>query len=132
MKKILAILVMLSLTACASLDSVVTLIPSFNDSNQSSKIIDIRADIERIDCTQPQLPQAQLIQRDLQWFHLYSESAGIRNSDVIRIIAPMEESVTDWANRSAKEKPSEVYCNIKKNILKDQAKSAAKAVLGRF
>jgi len=107
-------------------------VPSFNDGNQSSKIIDVRQDIENIDCSQPQLAQAQRLQKDLQWFHLYSESSGVRHNDVLRLIAPMEESAKDWAERSAKEQPSKIYCDIKKHILQDQARSAAKAVIGRF
>jgi hypothetical protein len=44
----------------------------------------------------------------------------------------MEEAVKDWADRAAKEQPSKIYCEVKKNILREQAKSAARAVIGRF
>ena len=129
MKNIIAVLALVLLSGCST---VVGWVPSFNDVNQSAKIIDVRQDVESIDCGQPQLAQAQRLQRDLQWFHLYSESSGVRHNDVLRLIAPMEEAVKDWADRAAKEQPSKIYCDIKKNILREQAKSAAKAVIGRF
>lgn len=132
MNRILAIIALLALSACSTVQSIVGEIPSFWDANQSAKIIDVRQDIERIDCGQSLLPQAQQIQRDLQWFHLYSESAGIRHQDVLRLIAPMEETANELADRAAKGTPSAIYCKLKKDILTDQAKTAAKAVLGRF
>lgn len=129
MKRILVLLALLALSGCSTVQSW---IPSFNDTNQSAKIIDVRQAVESIDCGQPQLAQAQRVQRDLQWFHLYSESSGSRHNDVLRLIAPMEEAVKDWADRAAKEQPSKIYCEVKKNILREQAKSAARAVIGRF
>jgi hypothetical protein len=44
----------------------------------------------------------------------------------------MEEATKDWVDRAAKEQPSKIYCDIKKNILREQVRSAAKAVIGRF
>lgn len=129
MKRILVLLALLALSGCST---VAGWIPSFNDTNQSAKIIDVRQAVESIDCTQPQLAQAQRVQRDLQWFHLYSESSGSRHNDVLRLIAPMEEATKDWADRATKEQPSKIYCEVKKNILREQAKSAARAVIGRF
>jgi len=129
MKRIIVLLALLALTGCST---VAGWIPSFNDPNQSAKIIDVRQAVESIDCSQPQLVQAQRVQRDLQWFHLYSESSGFRHNDVLRLIAPMEEAVKDWADRAAKEQPSKIYCEVKKNILREQARSAARAVIGRF
>lgn len=129
MKRLIVLLAMVTLTACSTVQSW---IPSFNDPNQSAKIIDVRQAVEHIDCSQSQLVQALLIQRDLQWFHLYSESSGFRHNDVLRLIAPMEESVKEWAERSTAAQPSKSYCEIKKNILREQARSAAKAVIGRF
>ena len=129
MKRLIVLLAVVTLTACSTVQSW---IPSFNDPNQSARIIDVRSDVERIDCSQPQLAQALQIQRDLQWFHLYSESSGFRHNDVLRLIAPMEEAVKVWVDRSSKEQPSKIYCEIKRNILREQAKTAARAVIGRF
>jgi hypothetical protein len=129
MRRLLAIITLISLTGCASISG---LIPSFWDDNQSAKIVDVRLKTDMINCEQAQLPQAQQLQADLRWFELYSESKGGRQQDVQRIIAPMQESVTDWVKRSTEGQGSKGYCEIKKKLLQTQAKSAASAILGRF
>jgi hypothetical protein len=130
MKRLITLLVLsLALTGCASITS---LIPSFWDPNQSARITDVRLRVDQINCEQAQLPQAQQIQNDLRWFELYSESKGSRQQDVIRIIQPMQESVTDWVKRSTDGQGSKNYCEIKKKLLQTQAKSAAQAIQGRF
>ena len=132
MRKIIIVLSLLVLSGCSSIKGLIAEIPSFNDPNQSARIIDVRQSIEQIDCGQPQLAQAQRVQSNLQWFHLYSESAGLRHGDVLRLTAPMEETVNELAARASKAEPSKLYCDLKKNILRDQARSAASAVLGRY
>jgi flagellar basal body L-ring protein FlgH len=129
MKRIFLLLAVLSLTACSTLQNW---IPSFWDANQSARITDVRLRVEQINCDQPQLPQALQVQTDLRWFELYSDSKGARQQDVIRIIAPMQESVSDWVKRSTDGQGSKGYCEIKKKLLQTQAKSAASAILGRF
>ncbi len=129
MKTILALITVVALTGCST---VKTWIPSFWDDNQSAKIVDIRKAAEDIDCKQPQLPQAKSIQNQIQWFQLYSESKGWRQQDVLKIVAPMKETVDDWAKRSAEKEGSTTYCEIKKKAIQAQAKRAAEAVLGRF
>ena len=130
MKRLITLLVLsLALTGCASITS---LIPSFWDPNQSARITDVRLRVEQINCELSQLPQALQIQNDLRWFELYSDSKGSRQQDVIRIIQPMQESVTDWVKRSTDGQGSKTYCEIKKKLLQSQAKSAAAAIQGRF
>jgi hypothetical protein len=130
MKRLITLLVLsLALTGCASITS---LIPSFWDPNQSARITDVRLRVDQINCELSQLPQALQIQNDLRWFELYSESKGSRQQDVIRIIQPMQESVTDWVKRSTDGQGSKTYCEIKKKLLQSQAKSAAAAIQGRF
>ncbi len=130
MKRLITLLfVTLALTGCASITS---LIPSFWDPNQSARITDVRLRVDQINCEQAQLPQALQIQSDLRWFELYSESKGSRQQDVIRVIQPMQESVTDWVKRSTDGQGSKTYCEIKKKLLQTQAKSAAAAIQGRF
>jgi flagellar basal body L-ring protein FlgH len=128
--KILAVAVVaLTLSGCSTVKGW---IPSFWDDNQSAKIVDIRKSAEDIDCKQPQLPQAKNLQSQIQWFQLYSESKGWRQQDVLKIVAPMKETVDDWAKRSAEKEGSSTYCEIKKKAIQAQAKRAAEAVLGRF
>jgi hypothetical protein len=128
MKKIITLLALtVILSGCAT---ITNMIPSFWDANQSARIVDVRVKIDAVNCEQAQLPQAAAIQNDLRWFELYSESKGTK--DVQRMIAPMQESVTDWVKRSTEGQGSKGYCEIKKKLLQTQAKSAASAILGRF
>jgi|AntAceMinimDraft_5_1070358.scaffolds.fasta_scaffold00989_11 hypothetical protein len=129
MKHLFLILSFVSLTGCST---VVSWIPSFWDDNQSARIINIRQTVENIDCKKPQLSQATEVQKDIQWFELYSTSKGFRQQDVLKIIAPMKATTTDWINRSAGKEGSEAYCNLKKRTLQLQAERAASAILGRY
>ncbi len=129
MKKLLVIFAVSLLSGCAS---IVSLIPSFNDPNQSQKIVDVRMAVDSLDCARPQHVQAVAIQRELRWFELYSESAGIRNQDVIRIIKPMQETVGEFVTRTKTQDASRVYCDLKKRAMQEQAARAAGVILGRF
>ena len=130
MNKLSIVIVSVMLTGCASL---VNMVPSFWDDNQSARIIDLRQAVEEITCEKgTQLADAEQVLADIQWFELYSESKGSRQQDVLRIIKPIKDTVTDWRDRSRKEEGSAAYCQAKKRILQGQTKRAAEAVLGRF
>ena len=131
MTKLLAIFAIAVLSGCASITG---LIPSGWDDNQSHRIINVRLDIERVDCKTAQLPQVAKIRDDLAWFRLYSESKGSRQADVIALTKPMSETVEDWHKRVSLEghKDNPIYCDLKKRVLQEQSTRAAKAVLGRF
>lgn len=128
MKKIIAVLALIMLSACSSVD-VSSVVPSFWDDNQSRSIINTYQLAVNIDCKEVQSIQAQAIVRELQWFQLYSESKGFLQKDVLKLIEPMQTTAREWVDREA---PSEAYCKIKKNIITAQARAAAAAVLGRF
>jgi hypothetical protein len=133
MKLISAILISVALSGCAStVGRVKGWVPSFSDTNQSAKIIDVRQSVAKLDCKQEHLPQVKLIKDNLQWFELYSTSKGWRQNDVLRLIKPMQESVDDFYKRSLDKQGSEAYCEIKKKLLTTQSTKAAEAVLGRF
>jgi hypothetical protein len=131
MTKLFAILSFALLSGCAGLTG---LIPSFWDDNQSHRIVNVRLDIERVDCKAQQLPQVVKIRDDLAWFKMYSESKGGRQADVILLTKPMTETVEDWYKRVAAEghKDNAIYCDLKKRVLQEQSQRAAKAILGRF
>ena len=131
MKKLLLLVTVLLLQGCAGLTG---LIPSFWDDNQSHRIINVRLDIERVDCKAQQLAQVAKIRDDLAWFKLYSESKGGRQADVIALTNPMTETVEDWHKRVTTEghKDNAIYCDLKKRVLQEQSQRAAKAILGRF
>lgn len=128
-KKLIIGLAILALTGCATVKSWV---PSFSDPNQSARIIDVRQSVHQLDCSQPHLPQALAIQRNLEWFHLYSQSKGWRQADVLRVIEPMEQTVAEFVKRSQAGQGSKFYCDTKKKIMEAQAARAAEAILGRF
>ena len=52
--RLLALVLAVALTGCAS---VKDMIPSFQDPNQSAKIIDVRQSVAQLDCKQPHAPQ---------------------------------------------------------------------------
>ena len=128
--RLLALVLVVALSGCASIKEM---IPSFQDPNQSAKIIDVRQSVVQLDCKQPHAPQVKLIKNNLEWFELYSTSKGERQKDVLRLIKPMQETVDDFYKRSTSEKQgSDAYCEIKKKLMTTQAERAASAVLGRF
>jgi hypothetical protein len=130
MKKLIAILaVSLSVTGCASIQS---LIPSFWDDNQSRAIIDVRQSVAQLNCEQEHAPQVKRIKDNLQWFELYSDSKGKRQQDVLKLVAPMKETVNDFYKRSTEKQGTKTYCEIKKKVMILQSDKAASAVLGRF
>ena len=128
MRKLTVILVLL-LTGCANIQSWV---PSFWDDNQSARIVDVRLAVDRLDCSQPQLAQITVIRDDLRWFELYSTSKGQLQKDVLRLIAPMQATVQDMYTRNTGGTASVTYCELKKQIMTQQAERIASAVLGRW
>lgn len=126
MKYIIAVIVAVSLTGCAT---VSTWIPSFWDDNQSHYIVQARLSIEQIQCDQPQQPQTQRLAEDLRRFELYSQAKGSLQKDVLRVIEPMQTTVKEWRDRG---EGSKTYCEIKKRILTQQGERASKVILGRW
>ena len=129
MRKLLAIILLVSLTGCSTVQSW---IPSFWDSNQSARITDVRLSVDRIDCDKPQLAQAVQLRDQLRWFELYSKSKGALQRDVLALIAPIQATTEDWYKRSLDGQGSVGYCNIKKKILEQQTERAAKGIMGRW
>ena len=125
--RILIVALVLALGGCANIQAWV---PSFWDDNQSAKIVDVRLNIERVDCVNA-LPGVARVRDDLEWFALYSESKGVLQKDVIRLITPMQATVEDWHARTV-QGASTTYCELKKSVMRQQAQRAAGAVLGRW
>jgi len=129
MKTFIVAVAVVMLTGCST---IVSKIPSFWDDNQSARIIDVRLRADSVNCSEPQLPQIRQCAQDLRWFELYSQSKGLRQTDVLKLIKPMQETVREWEERSSKQEGSKFYCETKKKIVSEQAKRAAEATLGRF
>jgi len=119
----------ITLTGCSTVKSWV---PSFSDTNQSARIIDVRQSVAQLDCKQTHAPQVKKIKDNLEWFQLYSESKGWRQNDVLKLVKPMQETVDDFYKRSNEKQGSETYCEIKKKLMSTQADKAASTILGRF
>ena len=107
-------------------------VPSFWDDNQSARIVDVRLGVDRLDCTANQLTQISVIRDDLRWFELYSTSKGAMQKDVLRLIAPMQLTVEDMYTRNSSGTASKTYCELKKQVMTQQAERIASAVLGRW
>ena len=128
MRIITSFIIALALTGCASISSV---IPSFWDDNQSSRIVDVRLAVERVDCANA-LPGVSRVRDDIEWFKLYSVSKGALQKDVLAVIAPMQETAEDWYKRTQSGTASKTYCELKKSVMQQQSARAASAVLGRW
>jgi hypothetical protein len=131
MKKIAVVLLAVSISGCAALGEW---LPSFWDDNQSAKIIDIRQQVQNIVCdtAEDQQRGSAGLASSIQWFKLYSESKGMLQKDVLRLVEPMDQTVGEWKKRADTGEASAGYCKIKKSVLKVQADKAATAVLGRY
>ena len=132
LKFFLLVVIAAAIVALTGCTSVQKMVPSFWDDNQSKVIIDVRHKVEQIDCKADQLPQIIKVDNKLRWFQLYSESKGIRQHDVLAIVAPMKETVGEWVEHEKTKPNNEIFCTLKKEILTDQASIAATAILGRF
>lgn len=132
MKKLLILVSVLVLQGCAV--ALSSYIPSFWDDNQSAKIVDISLAVERLDCAKTQAPQVSQIRDQLEWFKLYSQGKGSRQTDVLKLTQPMADTVEDWFKRVSAEgyRENKIYCELKKKVMTEQSQRAAKAVLGRF
>ena len=128
MKNLILILAIM-MSGCTTIKDM---IPSFSDPLQSEKIVSIRLAAERFDCGQPHLPQITRIRDDLRWFDLYSRGKGWRQNDVLKLVAPLGETVEDFYKRTQDREGSVAYCKIKRQIMITQSSRAAEAVLGRF
>ncbi len=125
MKYLATTMIVIMLTGCVS-------IPSFWDDNQSSAIVSVRLAVENIDCAELHAPQVKMVQQQLRWFELYSESKGSRQQDVLHLIQPMQDTVDDFYSRSVTNPGSKTYCELKKETMIEQAGIVARAILGRF
>jgi hypothetical protein len=129
MRKLYVLAVIVMLSGCAAVQSW---IPSFWDANQSARITDVQLSVDRLNCAADQLSQVSRIRDDLRWFELYSVSKGKVQQDVLKVIAPMQETVEDMYKRNTEGRGSAVYCELKKRIMQQQAARAAAAVQGRW
>ena len=127
MKKLLLILAVVGLTGCAGL---MEMIPSRWDVNQAKSITDIQQQAVRFDCKGDQLAQINALDRDVEWFVIYSKTKPTR--DIIKLTATLQTTVAEYKERASKGVVSPLYCDLKRKIIIQQTEILAGSVQGRF
>jgi PBP1b-binding outer membrane lipoprotein LpoB len=127
MKRLIAVVAFLTLTGCAS---VMDMIPSGWDVNQSKVITDIQLEVRHFDCKADLKPQVDQLARDVEWFDIYAKTKPTR--DIAKLTGTITDTVKELQERVAKGPVSPLYCDLKKKIIQQQADILAKSVQGRF
>jgi hypothetical protein len=113
MKQILIIALLLS--GCGYL-------PSFYDDNESLLSVNVRYEVDRLDC---QSPRVERIKGSVDKLYFYTESK--KSTDVRKLVHLMKETTDPMP-----EVMSTYFCNIKKKILEKQSRDIANAIMRRF
>jgi PBP1b-binding outer membrane lipoprotein LpoB len=127
MKKLATLLVIISLTGCAS---IMEYIPSSWDANQAKSITDIQQQTRHFDCKADLAPQVKQLAKEVEWFDIYSQTKPTR--DINKLTGVMKDTVKELQERVNKGPVSPLYCDLKKKIIQQQADILAKSVQGRF
>ena len=127
MKKLAALLLIISLTGCAS---IMEYIPSSWDVNQAKSITDIQQQAKHIDCRVDLVTQVNQLAKEVEWFDIYSQTKPTR--DINKLTGVIKDTVKELQERVAKGPVSPLYCDLKKKIIQQQADILAKSVQGRF
>ena len=127
MKKLIAILFVISLTGCAS---IMEMIPSSWDVNQAKVITDIQLQVKHFDCKADLAPQVNKLAQDVEWFDIYAKTKPTR--DIAKLTGTITDTVKELQDRVAQGPVSPLYCDLKKKIIQQQADILAKSVQGRF
>jgi outer membrane biogenesis lipoprotein LolB len=127
MKKFILFFSILCLTGCSTVKDY---FPSFWDSNQSKIVTDIQQSTRNFNCNGNIAEQAKALSLQVQWLQIYSETKDTR--DVSKIISLMSSTVNELSTRSATGSVSPIYCELKKNIMTDEANMIGHMIQGRF
>ena len=127
MKRLAALLLIISLTGCAS---IMEYIPSSWDANQAKSITDIQQQTRHFDCKADLAPQVKQLAKEVEWFDIYSQTKPTR--DINKLTGVMKDTVKELQERVNKGPVSPLYCDLKKKIIQQQADILAKSVQGRF
>jgi len=127
MKKLLVVLGFVSLTGCAS---IMELLPSRWDANQSKAITDIQLEARSLDCKAELAPQVNKLAQDVEWFDIYAKTKPTR--DIAKLTGTLTTTVKELQDRVKAGSVSPLYCDLKKKIIQQQADILAGSVQGRF
>ena len=126
MKKMLIVLTLVTLSGC----SMLNYIPSSFDYNESAKITDIQQDVRLLDCKVDTIKGVYALYNDVKWLETYSSTKKSR--DISSIIPALTKSVTELKERGDKGPISNIYCELKRKIITQEAEQISNAVQGRF
>lgn len=104
--------------------------PSKWDPNQAKVVTDLRQSASNFDCKGNITEQLMIINYQLQWFEMYSESKGTK--DVAHMGDAIRTTTKEFQERVVKGPVSPIYCDLKKKLLVQQTDIMARAVQGRF
>lgn len=127
MKKLAVVLLVVSLTGCAS---IMEMIPSRWDVNQAKSITNIQLQVKHFDCKADLKPQVDQLAREVEWFDIYAKTKPTR--DIAKLTGTITDTVKELQDRVAKGPVSPLYCDLKKKIIQQQADILAGSVQGRF
>lgn len=127
MKRIIAVLTLVSLTGCAS---IMDMIPSRWDVNQAKSITDIQQQAIRFDCKGDQVAQINSLDQNIEWFVIYSKTKPTR--DITKLTDTLQKTVAEYKERASKGPVSPLYCDLKRKIIIQQTEILAGSVQGRF
>lgn len=101
-------------------------IPSFYDDNESRLAVDVRYQVQVLNCSENYREQAQSVIESISILELYSDSKG--SSDVYEMIQPMQKTAEGLQNMTQ----NEMFCKLKKKELIKQSKLIADAIMRRY
>ena len=127
MKKLIAIIALVSLTGCAG---IMEMIPSRWDVNQAKSITDIQQQAIRFDCKGDQLAQINALDQNIEWFVIYSKTKPTK--DITKLTTTLQTTVAEYKERASKGAVSPLYCDLKRKIIIQQTEILAGSVQGRF
>ena len=127
MKKLIAVLFVISLTGCAS---IMEMIPSRWDVNQAKVITDIQQQARRFDCKADQTAQINELAKSVEWFDIYAKTKPTR--DIAKLNGTLTNTVKEFQERVSKGPVSPIYCDLKVKVIRQQSDILAKSVQGRF
>ena len=127
MKRLLAILAIISLAGCST---IMEKIPSRWDVNQAKVITDIQFQARHIDCKADLAPQVTKLAEDIEWFDIYAKTKPTR--DIAKLTSTITDTVKELQDRVKAGSVSPLYCDLKKKILQQQSDILAGSVQGRF
>ena len=130
MKKLLIVLLLVSITGCSMLSSIKDQIPSGWDANQAKVITDIQLEVRHFDCAKNLAPQVNKLAQDVEWFDIYAKTKPTR--DIAKLTGTITDTVKELQDRVAKGSVSPMYCDLKLKIIQQQADILAGSVQGRF